>query len=118
MTPWKRGARPPEWHPQRGQVCLAALDKERPVLIISSDLLNRSSRDVCVLPISTAEHKQFSLRPALPAGEGGLQRNSWVKCDQPTTIEQSDLIYPPLGTVSRPTLGTIEAQVKIALDLI
>ena len=117
MTAWKPAARPARWHPLRGQICLAALHKQRPVIVISSDLLNNSSKDVCVLPISTAEHRAFSVRPKLAAGEGGLARDSWVKCDQPTTLEQADLLYPPLGVVSKAALRIIEDRVTIALDL-
>ncbi len=59
---WKRSAKPSGWYPKRGEVCLFALDEERPAVVISTDALNRFSRDVCVAPISTAEHKDFSLR--------------------------------------------------------
>ena len=117
MTAWRRGIKPSGWYPRRGDVCLIELDKERPALVISSDTLNAHSLDVCVLPISTAEHKPFSLRPQLKAGEGGLKFDSWVKCDQPTTVEKALVLYPPLGTISMPALARVEAAVKSALDL-
>lgn len=117
MTAWKRINKPVGWRPRRGQICLVQLDKERPVLVISSDVLNSASLDVCVLPISTAEHRAFSLRPKMAAGEGGLLRESWVKCDQPTTVEQSDLVYPPLGDLSATSMHLVEQGVKLALDL-
>ena len=98
-------------------MCRIDLDKERLGLVISSDSLNAHSLDVCVLPISTAEHKAFSLRPKLKAGEGGLNRDSWVKCDQPTTVEKLLAIYPPLGTLASSSLKKIEMAVKVALDL-
>jgi mRNA interferase MazF len=115
--PFKRAVTPAEWFPKRGDVCLFGLDKERPALVISSDLLNRHSLDLCVVPISTAEHKAFSLRPKLQAGEGGLDRDSWVKCDQVTTIEKQKTIFPPLGSVSKPALARIEQAIKQALEL-
>jgi mRNA-degrading endonuclease toxin of MazEF toxin-antitoxin module len=98
-------------------VCLIDLDKERPALIISSDSLNAHSLDVSVLPISTAEHKAFSLRPKLNAGEGGLLRDCWVKCDQPTTVEKQLALYPPLGQLPLASMQRIEAAVKLALEL-
>src|SRR5882762_9074324 len=104
----KRAARPSGWYPKRGEVGLFALDKERPALVISSNAINVHSLDVCVVPISTAEHKSFSLRPKLKAGEGGLKRDSWVKCDQVTTIEKSSAVYPPLGPLSRTSLAMVE----------
>src|ERR1700736_290477 len=113
----QRAARPSGWHPRRGEVCLFSLDKERPALVISSDAINVHSLDVCVVPISTAEHKAFSLRPKLKAGEGGLNRDSWVKCDQVTTIEKIKAVYPPLGSLSKNSLDKIEEAIKRALEL-
>jgi mRNA interferase MazF len=96
---------------------LFALDKERPALVISTDALNRCSLDVCVVPISGVEHKQFSLRPRLRAGEGGLTKGSWAKCDQVTTVEKHLTIYPPLGSLPPASMSRIEDAVRIALDL-
>jgi mRNA interferase MazF len=114
---WKRSAKPAGWYPRRGDVCLFMLDKERPALVISTDALNRFSLDVCVVPISSVEHEQFSLRPRLLAGEGGLVKDSWAKCDQVTTVEKRSTIYPPLGGLTAGTLSRIEQAIPIALDL-
>jgi len=93
------------------------LDKERPAIVISSDVLNRHSLDVCVIPISTAEHRAFSLRPKLMAGDGGLNRDSWAKCDQPMTLEKCQAVYPPLGSLSAESLARVEVALKQALEL-
>ena len=113
----KRAARPSGWYPKRGDVCLFALDKERPALVISCDAINAHSLDVCVVPISTAEHKVFSLRPKLRAGEGGLNRDSWVKCDQVTTVEKSSAVYPPLSALSGASLAAVGEAIKRSLEL-
>lgn len=117
MTTWRRGTKPMSWYPRRGEVCLVGLDKERPALILSSNSLNAHSLDVCVLPISTAEHRAFSLRPKVKAGEGGLDRESWIKCDQPTTLEKQLVIYPPLGRLSPASMEKVGVAVKAALEL-
>jgi mRNA-degrading endonuclease toxin of MazEF toxin-antitoxin module len=117
MTAWKRGTRPSGWYPRRGEVCLIDPDKERPALIFSSDSLNAHSLDVCILPISTGEYRAFSLRPKLKAGEAGLKYDSWVKCDQPTTVEKDLVVYPPLGSLSTSSMHSVEAAVKASLDL-
>jgi mRNA interferase MazF len=114
---WKRRVKPPGWSPQRGDVCLFALDKERPALVISTNALNRFSLDVCIVPISGVEHRQFSLRPRLPAGEGGLAKESWAKCDQVTTVEKRLTVYPPLGVLNSAFLLRVERAVRIALEL-
>src|SRR4051812_43440489 len=105
---WRRGTKPPGWYPRRGDVCLFELDKERPAVVISTDALNRFSYDICVVPISTVERKQFSLRPKLNAGEGGLDYDSWVKADQVTTLEKSLAVYPSLGFLTQESLAKIE----------
>ncbi len=117
MTGWRRAAKPPGWYPRRGEVCLIEMDKERPALIISSDILNRHSLDVCILPISKAEHRAFNLRLKLRAAEGGLNFDSWVKCDQPTTVEKHSVFYPPLGSLSVATMRAVETAVKMSLEL-
>src|SRR5262249_3029599 len=108
---------PSGWFPRRGEVCLAALDKQRSGVIISCTALNRHSLDVCVVPVSTAEHKNFSLRPRLPAGEGGLSHDSWVKCDQVTTIEKALIGYPASGVLSPTSISRVEQAIKQALEL-
>jgi mRNA interferase MazF len=113
----QQATRPARWYPKRGEVYVFALDKNRPALVISSDAINAHSLDVCVVPISTAEHKSFSLRPRLIAGEAGLHRDSWVKCDKITTAERSAAVYPPLGALSRASLAKVEEAIKRCLEL-
>src|ERR1700680_3284627 len=98
-------------------MCLVRLDKDRPALVISTDALNRHALDVCVVPITSIAHHKFSLRVPLRAGEGGLQRASWAKCDQVTTLAKSLVRYPPLGRLSDATLSRVEAAIKTALEL-
>lgn len=117
MTAWRRATKPGGWYPRRGEVCLIDLDKERPAVILSSNSLNAHSLDVCILPISKSEHRTFTLRPKLKAGDGGLNYDSWVKCDQPTTIEKGQVVYPPLGSLSSTSMQKVEAAVKASLDL-
>ncbi|MGB7554998.1 MAG: type II toxin-antitoxin system PemK/MazF family toxin, partial [Candidatus Korobacteraceae bacterium] len=75
------------------------------------------SLDICVLPISTVQHVAFSMRVKLRASEGGLDRDSWVKCDQPTTVEKESVAFPPLGRLRSESMQMVEAAVKLALDL-
>lgn len=98
---------------------LARLDKLRPGLIISVDELNRHALDVCVVPVSTPAHRQFArVRVEIRAGDAGLQHDSWVRCDQVTTIPKSRLQYPPLGTLSDAVLDAVEDRVRLVLGLI
>jgi mRNA interferase MazF len=110
--------KPTGWYPRRGEVYLVNLNKPRPALILSVDSLNRHALDVCLIPLATVEHTQFSMRVQIKPGDGGLEKNSWAKCDEVTTLEKSALDYPPLGMLSGPTFRRIQEQVKIALGLL
>jgi len=108
---------PPGWFPRRGEVYLVNLDKLRPALILSIDELNRYAFDVCVVALTTKEHTRFSMRVHIRARDGGLDSDSWAKCDQVTTLEKSFLQHPPIGVISIDTLNRIEEQVRICLGL-
>ena len=112
-------AAPAGWFPRRGEVYLAGGlgAKTRPAIVLSTDALNRFSRDVCIVPLTTVQHAEFSLRIPIPAREGGLARDSWAKCDQVCAIEKRGLIYPMLGRLSASTLRRIEDAVRTALGL-
>jgi mRNA interferase MazF len=112
------GRPPAGWYPRRGEVYWVALDKRRPAVVLSVDALNRHALDVCLVPITTAEGRRFSLRVPIRAGDAGLKVDSRAKCDQVTTIEKSLLVYPPVGRVSRDTLKDIEGAVATALGLL
>ncbi|MGA3195715.1 MAG: type II toxin-antitoxin system PemK/MazF family toxin [Terriglobales bacterium] len=96
---------------------LVNLDEPRPALILSVNALNRHALDVCVVPITTREHSGFSMRVLIPAGDGGLNHDSWAKCDQVMTLEKSLIHHPALGALSPRSLQRIEEQVKTSLGL-
>jgi len=106
-----------QWFPRRGEIYITKLDKLRPALVISTDVLNQHALDVCIVPITSVEHAAFSLRVPLARHEGGLQLASWAKCDQVTTLEKKLLQYPPLGVVGLDSLLRIEKAIKRALGL-
>ncbi len=105
-------------YPKRGEVFLARLDKLRPVIILSVDSLNRQALDVSIVPVTTKEHAKFSMRIPLKAGDGGLARDGWAKCDQITTLEKSLLKYPAIGLLPAEKFASVQEQVKVALGLL
>ena len=67
------------------------------------DVRNRLANDAIVVPLST------TLNPApthvkLPAGEGGLQRDSMAKCEQITTLDKSLLLKGPFANRISPSM--------------
>lgn len=82
--------------PRRGYVYYAALDKRRPVLVVSINARNAGASDVLVVPCSTV----LSAAPThvrLRRGEGGLPTASVLKCEQVTNLHKSFLTVAPLG---------------------
>lgn len=109
---------PSGWYPKRGEVYLVQLDKPRPAVVLSVDALNKFALDVCVVAMTSVEHKKFSVRVPIKRGQGNLNFDCWAKCDQVTTLEKTLLRYPPLGTLSSGTLRQIEDQVRVCLGLV
>lgn len=91
--------------------------KPRPVLILSTDRVNRYRRDMCVVPFTTVQRSGFTLWVPVHAPDGGLERDSWAKCDQVHTVEKRELFFPPLGRLAPITLHHIENAVRTALEL-
>jgi len=89
--------------------------KNRPALIVSSDIRNKFADDIIVVPLTT------NLRPApthilLQEGEGGLSRSSMAKCEQVTTIDKALLIKGPFaGRISDENMKKIEKAIIIAI---
>jgi mRNA-degrading endonuclease toxin of MazEF toxin-antitoxin module len=110
-------AAPAIWYPKRREVYVVELDKPRPAVILSVDAINKFALDVCVVALTTVEHKRFSVRVPIKKGEANLNFNCWAKCDQVTTLEKALLRYPPLGILPSETFGRIEEQVRICLGL-
>ena len=108
---------PTNWYPKRGEVYRVQLDKPRPAIILSVNALNKFALDVCLVPITSVPHSEFSMRVPIEAGDGGLAKKCWAKCDQVTTLERSFLRYPPLGMLSDEVFQRIQEQVKVALGL-
>lgn len=91
--------------------------KRRPCVILSANWLNQYAHDVIVVPITSVPHGQFPTRVELPAGEGGLKRRSWAKCDQVTTIRKLHLVGNPFGMLSSAKMDEIAEAIHLALDL-
>jgi mRNA-degrading endonuclease toxin of MazEF toxin-antitoxin module len=109
---------PAGWYPKRGEVYIVQVDKPRPAIVVSVDPLNKFALDVCVVGITSVEHKKFSVRVPIQKGDGNLNFDCWAKCDQVTTLEKSLLRFPAIGMLSTGTLGRIEEQVRVCLGLV
>jgi len=110
----------------RGDVFMASLDPAegseqggtRPVVVVSRDALNKFSPVVVIAPITDAANKKkiYPSHVKVTAGVGGLTMDSLVICEQVRAINKTRL-KRQMGKLDRPTLISIEAALKITLDL-
>ena len=90
----------------------------RPVVVVSRDALNRVSPVVVICSITDAANKKkiYPSHVRVRAGAGGLTMESVVLCEQIRAISQSRL-QRQMGSFDRATMTSIEAAIKITLDL-
>jgi mRNA-degrading endonuclease toxin of MazEF toxin-antitoxin module len=91
--------------------------KRRPALVVSIDARNRLANDVMVIPAST------TLRPSvthvqLREGQGGVPRDSVLKCEQLTTLPKECIADGPLsGPLSALVMSAVEKAVLRAIGV-
>lgn len=93
---------------------IARLDKPRPVLILTRELVRPHMNNVTVAPItSTARGLSTEVRVS---GENGLERPSVVSCDHLTTIPTSAL-GPQIGLLLDGQEQDLADAIQAAFDL-
>ena len=90
----------------------------RPVVVVSRDAINKYSPVVVIVPITDAANKKKSYpsHVRVPAGVAGLTMDSIAVCEQVRAISKNRL-KTTLGKFDKATLTSIEAALKITLDL-
>ena len=101
-------------HPTEG----SEQDGIRPVVVVSRDAINRSSPVVVIVPFTDAANKAktYPSHVRFKAGTAGLTMDSIAVCEQVRAISKSRL-KSALGKLNRSELASIEAALKITLDL-
>jgi mRNA interferase MazF len=110
--------------PCRGEVWLLDLDPtkgreqagSRPALVISVDPFNHGPAElVVVLPV-TSRHKWIPFHVGLTPPEGGVTRESFIKCEdvRSVSIERFARLW---GRVSPGTLVAVEDRLRILMGL-
>jgi mRNA interferase MazF len=95
-------------YPRRGEVWLLNVNPitpgdphlPRPVVIVSTNVRNRSWNSVIVVPLSTGlQNPHSNFHKPIPAGQGGLDRDTHARCDLVSNLEKNclDLARGPLG---------------------
>jgi mRNA interferase MazF len=102
---------------RRGQIYWAWLDKRRPVLVLSIDARNERANDIIVVPCST-NIRDAPTHVRVFRGEGGLPRDSVLKCEQLNTVARDDIDPAPIGPPLRTArMAEVERAVLRAIGI-
>jgi mRNA interferase MazF len=86
--------------PQRGEIWLMLITLfnsedphlPRPALVISPNNRNRAWNSVIVVPLSTGlQNVNLKFHKLIPAGEAGIARESYARCDLVSNLEKKYL---------------------------
>jgi mRNA interferase MazF len=110
--------------PSRGDVFMVNLDPtigheqagQRPALIVSDDLLNRSPAGLVIVAPITGTDRGIPAHVKIAAHEGGLTRPSVIMVDQIRTISRQRL-GRRLGAVTPETMAEVEHRLRMLLGL-
>ena len=93
--------------------------KKRPVLIVSVDIRNRYASTVLVVPFSSdiVSSTGNPCRILIPAGTGGLEKDSVTMGDLITTVQKSYLERDPYGNIDSKLLQQVLQGVQVAMGI-
>jgi len=109
---------------QRGDVFWANLDptigveiqKTRPVVVMSNDVINQHSQLVIVVPLTTNVTRLSPSHVLSPRGEGGLTEDSKALTEQIRAMDKQRLTTR-IGILSPRFLRLIEQAIRNSLDM-
>ena len=93
---------------------LAQLDKARPVLVLTREVVRPHMNTVTVAPITTTARGLSTEVPVGPAN--GLERRSVVACDHVTTIPK-DTLASQIGVLFDAQEHELSSAIQAAFDL-
>jgi len=110
---------------RRGQLYYVKLDPvvgheqggRRPVLIIQNDIGNRFSPTVIIAALTTSlPKKRYPTEVRVPAGAGGLPRESAIRLDQIRTVDKRRL-EQYVGQLNAMVMQQVDKALVISLSL-
>lgn len=120
------GRRPADSGPRRGDIHFITFPDAggnvmrgpHPAVIVQTDRLSRSST-VVVVPLTSSARSAAEQPPYLVAisrRESGLDRDGYVKCDQPATLP-AVVLGPRAGRLSPAATERLDSSLRFVLDL-
>lgn len=112
---------------QRGEIYLVDLGKmigreqrdRRPVLVVSSDDINRKPLVITVVPGTDGARTpvNYDCNVRVPAGEGGLSKETVFLCFQLRALDHSRFPQSPIGKLSVSRMLEVDEALRFSLDL-
>lgn len=112
---------------QRGEIYLVNLNPvqgreqagRRPVLVLSTDAINRLPLVVTVVVGTKGENvtRDYPTNVRVPSAESGLPMETVFLCFQLRSLDPGRFHGPPAGRVSNPVLEQVETAVRHCLGL-
>ncbi|MFH1831987.1 MAG: type II toxin-antitoxin system PemK/MazF family toxin [bacterium] len=110
----------------RGSVWFVNLDpvigheqaKKRPCVILSANTYNQNRAGLAIIAPITSQPHEIYWRIPMALSEGGLEKKSFIICDQIRTVSILRFSSKMLGIVSDYTLERIEERLKILFCLV
>jgi mRNA interferase MazF len=114
-------------YPKQYEIWIAKLDpsigsepgKIRPVVILQSDLLNRSGHESFVACAISSQHREgiSLIRISIePTATNGLLKKSYILCDQIRSIDQSRLMGR-IGILNGESINRLNESIEVILGL-
>jgi len=121
-----RDPSPPGGTPRRGDIHFIAfpdagghvLRGPHPAVIVQTDRMRRSST-VVVVPMTSAARSAAESPPylvAVTSRDSGLDRDGFVKCDQPATLPMA-VIGPRVGRLNPIAAARVDGALRFVLEL-
>jgi mRNA interferase MazF len=111
----------------RGQIYFASLDPvhgreqsgRRPVLVVSSDAINRQPLVIAVIAGTDAANIQrdYPTNIRITAAESGLPRDTVFLAFQLRSLDPSRLTGPPAATLSPARMAEVATALRLTLEL-
>ncbi|MFA7237890.1 MAG: type II toxin-antitoxin system PemK/MazF family toxin [Phycisphaeraceae bacterium] len=110
--------------PSRGEVWKVDLDPTvgheqgltRPALVISVDQLNHGPSELVTIVPITSKPRKIPIHIHVKRGQGGLEKDSWILCDQIRTLSVRRFIKP-YEAVDDHVMEHVEETIRIVLGL-
>ena len=110
----------------RGSIWLVDLDptmgheqaKRRPCLVVSADTYNKGLAGLAVIMPITSRQRELFWYVSLSPSEGGLDKKSYIICDQVRNVSLQRFSSKCLGFISDHTFEQVEERLKILFYLV